>query len=53
MSQQNNQYINKIEEFFLNEELIDTQIKKTQNIIKNFKTNKSTEIAASVLINSL
>tara|TARA_B100000029_G_scaffold511096_1_gene604155 strand:- start:1425 stop:2552 length:1128 start_codon:yes stop_codon:yes gene_type:complete len=44
---------NKIEEFFLNEELIDTQIKKTQNIIKNFKTNKSTEIAASVLINSL
>ena len=44
---------NKIEEFFLNEELIDIQIKKTQNIIKNFKTNKSTEIAASVLINSL
>tara|TARA_Y100000590_G_scaffold139136_1_gene159346 strand:+ start:1163 stop:2290 length:1128 start_codon:yes stop_codon:yes gene_type:complete len=43
---------NKIDEFFLNNQLIQTQIEKTQNVIKDFKTNRSSEIAASVLINS-
>ena len=42
---------NKINEFFLNYELIQTQIDKTQNVIKDFRTNKSSEIAASVLLN--
>ena len=44
---------NKIESFFINKKSIQKQIDKTQEIIKNFKTNKSSEIASSVLINSL
>ena len=32
---------------------IQNQIDKSQEIIKNFKTNRSSEIAASVLSNSL
>ncbi len=44
---------NKIDSFFINKNSIQDQINKTQEIIKNFKTNKSSEIAASVLTNSL
>jgi len=44
---------NKIDSFFINKKSIQDQIDKTQEIIKNFKTNKSSEIAASVLTSSL
>ncbi len=43
---------NKIDSFFSDNQLIETQIEKTQKIIENFKTNKSSEIASSVLLNS-
>ena len=43
----------KIDGFLLNNQSIKDQIAKTQKIIKDFKTNKSTEIACSVLTNSL
>ena len=44
---------NKINSFFSDTKSINIQINKTQKIIENFKTNKSSEIAASVLVNSL
>ena len=44
---------NKIDSFFINKKSIQDQINRTQEIIKNFKTNKSSEIAASILTNSL
>ena len=44
---------NKIDSFLINNNSVQDQIDKTQEIIKNFKTNKSSEIAASVLNNSL
>ena len=44
---------NKIDNFFYDKQSIKNQIEKTQNIIEHFKTNKSSEIAASVLVNSL
>ena len=40
---------NKIDSFFTNKKSIQDQINKTQEVIKNFKTSKSSEIAASVL----
>ena len=43
---------NKIDSFLINKNSIQDQIDKTQEIIKNFKTDKSSEIAASVLTNS-
>ena len=42
-----------VDSFFINNQLIKDQIDKTQKIIKDFKTNKSSEIAASVLSSSL
>ncbi len=44
---------NKIDSFFVNKQSIKNQIDKTEKIIKNFKTNKSSEIAASILTSSL
>tara|TARA_B100000965_G_scaffold259435_1_gene218730 strand:+ start:1632 stop:2759 length:1128 start_codon:yes stop_codon:yes gene_type:complete len=44
---------NKIDSFFINKQFINNQIDKTEKIIKNFKTNKSSEIAAFVLTSSL
>ena len=44
---------NKIDNFFINNQSIKDQIDKTQKIIKDFKTNKSSEIAVSVLTSSL
>ena len=44
---------NKIDNFFINNQSINDQIEKTQKIIKNFRTNRSSEIAVSVLTNSL
>ena len=44
---------NKIDSFFSDNKSIKIQIEKTQKIIENFKTNKSSEIAASVLVNCL
>ena len=44
---------NKIDSFIINKQSINDQIEKTQKIIKNFKTNRSSEIAVSVLTNSL
>lgn len=44
---------NKIDSFFINKKSIQDQINRTQEVIKNFKTNKSSEIAASILTNSL
>ena len=43
----------KIDGFFQDNQSIKIQIEKTQEILKNFRTNKSSEIAASVLVNSL
>ena len=42
-----------VDNYFDNNELMQNQIDKSQEIIKNFKTNKSSEIAALVLTNSL
>jgi lipid-A-disaccharide synthase len=44
---------NKVDSFFDDNQSMKNQIDKSQEIIKNFKTNKSLEIAASVLTNSL
>jgi len=44
---------NKVDSFFNDNQSMKNQIDKSQEIIKNFKTNKSLEIAASVLTNSL
>ena len=43
---------NKVDSFFENNQSMQNQIDKSQQVIKNFKTNQSSEIAASVLINS-
>jgi len=44
---------NKVDEFLTNPELSSNQINKFKEIIKDFKTNKSSDLASSVLINSL
>ena len=44
---------NKVDEFLSNSELPKKQINEYQEIIRNFKTEKSSEIAGSVLIDSL
>ena len=44
---------NKTDSFFMNTQSVKDQIDKTQEIIKGFKTNRSSEIASSVLIKSL
>jgi len=43
----------KVDSFFINEQSMENQIVKSEEIIKNFKTNKSSEIAASVLASYL
>ena len=43
----------KVDNYFDNNQSMLNQIDKFQEIIKNFKTNKSSEIAALVLTNSL
>ena len=48
-----NNIFNKVNEFMSNPELSKKQINEYQEIIKNFKTEKSSEIASSVLINNL
>ena len=44
---------NKVDEFLANPDLSTNQINKFKEIIKDFKTNKSSDLARSVLINSL
>ena len=44
---------NKVDEFLTNPNLSANQINKFNEIIKDFKTNKSSDLASSVLINSL
>ena len=44
---------NKVDEFLSYPELSKKQVNEYEEIIKNFKTEKSSEIASSVLINSL
>jgi len=44
---------NKVDEFLTNPNLSKNQINKFKEIIKDFKTNKSSDLASSVLINSL
>ena len=44
---------NKVDEFLTNPDLSTNQINKFKEIIKGFKTNKSSSLASSVLINSL
>ena len=44
---------NTVVELLNDEKILKEQINKSQKIINNFKTNKSSEIATSVLINSL
>jgi len=42
-----------VDSFLNNQIALNEQVLKTQNILKNFKTNKSTEIASSVLLKNL
>ena len=44
---------NNVDSLFENNESMQNQIDKSQKILKNFKTNQSSKIAASVLTNSL
>ena len=44
---------NTVDKLLSNKNTLDKQVIKTQEIIRNFKTEKSSEIASSVLINSL
>ena len=44
---------NKVDEFLTNPDLSTNQINKFKEIIKDFKTDKSSDLASSVLINSL
>jgi len=44
---------NTVDNLLSNKSTLDKQVIKTQEIIRNFKTEKSSEIASSVLINSL
>ena len=44
---------NKVDEFLTNPDLSTNQINKFKEIIKDFKTNKSSDLASFVLINSL
>ena len=44
---------NNVTTYLNDNQLMQNQIEKYQKIINNFKTNKSSEIAASVLTNSL
>ena len=44
---------NKVDEFLTNPDLSTIQINKFKEIIKDFKTDKSSDLASSVLINSL
>jgi len=48
-----NNIFKKVDNILNDEFALKNQIKKTQNIIKNFKTGKSTKIACSILINHL
>ena len=42
----------KVDNLFQNKQSMQNQIDKSQEVIKNFKTNQSSKIAASVLISS-
>ena len=44
---------NKVNDLLENKNSLNDQIMKTQEIITKFRTNKSSEIASSVLINNL
>ncbi len=44
---------NKVDKFLTNPELSTNQINQFKEIIKNFRTDKSSDLASSVLINSL
>ena len=44
---------NKVDEFLTNPDLSTNQINQFKEIIKDFKTNKSSDLASSILINSL
>ena len=44
---------NRVDKLLSNKSTLDKQVIKTQEIIRNFKTEKSSEIASSVLIDSL
>ena len=44
---------NMVDELLNNKSALDKQVNKTQEIIRDFKTEKSSKIASSVLINSL
>ena len=44
---------NKVDEFLTNPDLSTNQINQFKEIIKDFKTDKSSDLASSVLINSL
>ena len=45
--------ISRIEKLLSDQTILENQVSKTQKIIKEFKTEKSSEIASSVLINNL
>ncbi len=48
-----NDIFNKVSEFLSNPDLSKKQINEYQEVIRNFKTEKSSELSSSVLINSL
>ena len=44
---------NTVDRLLINQQALEKQIKKSQEIICKFKTDKSSEIASSVLLNNL
>ena len=48
-----NNIYDKVDKLLSDKSQLDKQISKTQKIISDFKTEKSSEIASSVLINNL
>ena len=44
---------NNVDKLLADKKALQTQINKSQEIIRNFKTEKSTEIATAVLLNHL
>ena len=48
-----NKIFSEVSNYLNDNQLMQNQIDKCQKVINNFKTNKSSEIAASVLANSL
>jgi len=44
---------NTVDSLLTDKDALDKQMQRTQEVIDNFRTNKSSEIASSVLLNNL